>query len=105
MKGGVGSSVYCASKAALRLFARCWTVDLKDRGIRVNTLSPGPTETSMLTKALQMNSAVAELKNVIPMRRFGQPEEIASAVVFLASNDSSYVTGIDLHVDGGMVQI
>ena len=106
VKGGAGQSVYCASKAALRSFARCWTVDLKEREIRMNVVSPGPIDTLMLKRSIQrLPAGAAELKNSVPMRRFGQPEEIASAVVFLASNDSSYVTGIDLHVDGGMVQI
>ena len=106
VKGGHGQSVYCASKAALRSFARCWTVDLKDRGIRVNVVSPGPIDTTMLQKGSEKHpDIISALKNANPMRRLGQPEEVATAVVFLACNDSSYITGIDLQVDGGLAQI
>jgi NAD(P)-dependent dehydrogenase (short-subunit alcohol dehydrogenase family) len=101
-------SVYGASKAAVRSFARTWTTDLKDRKIRVNAICPGPIETTAMDKSgggdegqKFKNSLVA----LVPMGRIGQPDEIATAAVFLASEDSSFVTGIELPVDGGMAQI
>ncbi|CAF3823416.1 unnamed protein product [Rotaria sp. Silwood1] len=109
MKATPTASVYCATKAAVRSFARCWTVDLKERKIRVNTLSPGPIKTPMLERA---GKSEAENKAFItgmiarsPMSRLGTPDEIAKAAVFLASDDSSYITGIELCVDGGLAQI
>ena len=105
MKAGAAQSVYCASKAAVRSYARCWTMDLKDRGIRVNVVSPGPIDTPMLRSAQEATSFVAKLKEASPMNRLGEPEEVATTVVFLASNDSSYITGIELCVDGGLAQI
>ncbi|HEU0173480.1 MAG TPA: glucose 1-dehydrogenase [Blastocatellia bacterium] len=102
-------SVYCATKAAVRSFARCWTVDLKDRKIRVNAVSPGPIETPGLKNYLASTRASEDLKtrlvSSVPMGRTGSPDEIAKAVLFLASDDSSYVTGIELFVDGGMAQV
>lgn len=105
-----GFSTYAASKAAVRNFARAWTLELKDRKIRVNSVSPGPTETPALetttglTRA-QVEQAAAQFASQIPMGRRGKPEEIADAVTFLASDESSYVTGVDLAVDGGMAQV
>ena len=109
-KGNPSVSVYSATKAALRSFARCWTVDLKDRKIRVNAISPGATETDGLINTLgstkeQQQQNIAARASTIPLNRFGTPDEMAKAVVFLASDDSSYVTGIELYVDGGAGQI
>jgi NAD(P)-dependent dehydrogenase (short-subunit alcohol dehydrogenase family) len=108
-KGAEASSVYSASKAAVRSFARCWTTDLKHRKIRVNVLSPGYTETPIFNKAGLTQERVDELKvsfaAAVPLGRMGRPDEVAKAAVFLASDDSSYVTGIELFVDGGMAQV
>ncbi|GAC1611013.1 MAG: SDR family oxidoreductase [Aquirhabdus sp.] len=103
-------SVYAASKAAVRAFARNWILDLKGRKIRVNTLSPGPIKTSGLvelvgTDATQQQGFLDHLAALIPMGRVGDPDEIAKAAVFLASDDSSFVNGIELFVDGGIRQI
>jgi NAD(P)-dependent dehydrogenase (short-subunit alcohol dehydrogenase family) len=103
-------SVYSASKAAVRNFARSWTLDLKDRGIRVNTLSPGPTKTPGLVglagpDAAQQQGLLDYMATQVPLGRVGDPDEIAKAAVFLASDDSSFVTGIELFVDGGQAQI
>lgn len=105
-----GFSAYAASKAAVRNFARAWTLELKDRRIRVNSMSPGPIDTPALETttgltAEQAKEAAAQFATQIPMGRRGVPDEIAAAVVFLASNQSSYITGIDLAVDGGMAQV
>jgi NAD(P)-dependent dehydrogenase (short-subunit alcohol dehydrogenase family) len=102
-------SVYSATKAAVRSFARNWTLDLKDRHIRVNALSPGATgtpgwDTLAATPAERAQMTAATIA-AIPMGRMGTPDEIAKAAVFLASDDSSYVTGIELFVNGGMAQI
>ncbi|KMK69061.1 SDR family NAD(P)-dependent oxidoreductase [Puniceibacterium sp. IMCC21224] len=110
VKGLPGFSAYAASKAAVRNFARSWTLELIGRNIRVNTLSPGAIETPALetTTGLtreQAEQAAAQFASQIPMGRRGQPEEIAAAVTFLASDDSSYVTGIDLPVDGAWAQV
>lgn len=102
-KGFQGFSVYSASKAALRSFARSWTLDLKDRKIRVNVLSPGTIDTPILEPLGQ--DAKDYFVSLIPMARIGKPEEIASAALFLASDDSSFITGIDLCVDGGTAQV
>lgn len=99
--GVPGYSAYSATKAALRSYARTWTREFSDRGIRVNTLSPGPIETPMLDAQEGRDQFVA----AVPLSRFGRPEEIASAALFLASEDSSYVAGIELSVDGGMSQV
>jgi NAD(P)-dependent dehydrogenase (short-subunit alcohol dehydrogenase family) len=98
-----GSSVYSATKAAIRSFARTWTVDLKQRKIRVNAISPGPIDTPMTSGADEQ--VMTSVISTIPMARMGRPDEIAKAVSFLASDDSSYVTGIELFVDGGAAQI
>ena len=103
-------SVYAASKAAVRSFARNWILDLKGRGIRVNTLSPGPTKTPGFfglagPDAARQQRMVDALASRIPMGRVGDPDEIAKAAVFLASDDSSFVNGIELFVDGGKAQI
>ena len=93
----------------MRAYARGWTTDLSHRGIRVNVISPGPVETPALEKAgmtaEQVEQAAAHFAAQVPMGRRGKPEEIAAAVVFLASDESSYVTGVDLAVDGGMAQV
>ena len=103
VKGTPGFWVYGATKAAIRNFVRAWTVELKDRRIRSNVLSPGPTETPLV--AHQPPDAVASIVSTIPMGRIGTTEEIAKAALFLASDDSSFVTGIELFVDGGRAQI
>jgi NAD(P)-dependent dehydrogenase (short-subunit alcohol dehydrogenase family) len=102
-KGTPAFSVYGASKAAIRNFVRGWTVELKDRGIRSNVLSPGPIATP-LTVA-QPREAIAGIASTIPMGRLGEPDEVAKAALFLASDDSSFITGIELFVDGGRAQI
>jgi NAD(P)-dependent dehydrogenase (short-subunit alcohol dehydrogenase family) len=103
IKGFPGLSVYNASKAAVRSFARTWTNDLKDRNIRVNVLSPGTIDTGVFVGVPKevKDQFVAQ----IPMGRIGESEEIATAALFLASSDSSFVTGIELFVDGGTAQI
>jgi NAD(P)-dependent dehydrogenase (short-subunit alcohol dehydrogenase family) len=108
-KGVEASSIYSATKAAVRSFARTWTVELKQRKIRVNAISPGPIDTPIFSSVLQTEEQIEQLKTSlvsgVPMGRMGSPDEIAKAVSFLASDDSSYVTGIELFVDGGMAQI
>jgi NAD(P)-dependent dehydrogenase (short-subunit alcohol dehydrogenase family) len=103
VKGFPDFSVYSASKAAIRSLARTWTVDLKERKIRVNVLSPGSIDTASLAPLTP--EVIASLISIIPMGRLGKPEEIAKAALFLASDDSSFVTGIELFVDGGAAQI
>jgi NAD(P)-dependent dehydrogenase (short-subunit alcohol dehydrogenase family) len=109
IKGMPAFSVYSATKAALRSFARSWTVDLKDRKIRVNVVSPGPIETPAIDRLGQTVGDSAQLKagliSGVPMGRMGTSDEIAKAVSFLASDDASFITGIELFVDGGMAQI
>jgi len=102
-KGTPGFGTYGASKAAVRNFVRAWTVELKDRGIRSNVLSPGPTDTPIMYG--QPEDVVAKMVASIPMGRIGQADEIAKAALFLASDDSSFVSGIELFVDGGRAQI
>ena len=101
--------VYSASKAALRSFVRTWTAELKDRKIRVNMLSPGPTDTPIIQGLFPTKEAAEEGKAKfaapIPMGRIGRPEEIAAAALFLASDESSFVAGIDLAVDGGLTAV
>jgi len=108
-KGLAANSVYSATKAAIRSFARTWTTDLKVRRIRVNAISPGPIDTEGLRELLGSAQAgqdrLKSLSAVVPMGRMGNPDEIAKAVVFLASDDSSFVTGIELFVDGGFAQV
>jgi NAD(P)-dependent dehydrogenase (short-subunit alcohol dehydrogenase family) len=107
--GTAAFSVYSASKAAVRSFARCWALDLKSRKIRVNVVSPGPIDTPGLRNLAPSKEQLAQFKADIaasvPLGRIGSPDEIASAVLFLASDDSSFITGIELFVDGGMAQI
>ncbi len=103
LKGTASFGVYGATKAALRSFARTWTTDLKDRRIRANVLSPGPVKTPLADR--QPADAIARLVSTIPMGRMGEPDEIAKAAVFLASDDSSFVTGIELFADGGRGQV
>jgi len=108
-KGFSSNSVYSATKAAVRSFARTWTTDLKDRGIRVNVVSPGATDTPGLRELYASSEAGQERNEVIsqavPLGRLGTPDEIAKAVVFLASDDASYITGVELFVDGGIAQV
>lgn len=108
VKGLGGATLYGASKAAVRSFARTWSNELKGRGIRVNVVSPGPIKTP-LHAGIEANpaaaDAVAAMLRIIPAGRMGEPEEIAAAVAFLASPDASFITGIELYVDGGLAQI
>jgi NAD(P)-dependent dehydrogenase (short-subunit alcohol dehydrogenase family) len=108
-KGPAEWSVYSATKAAVRSFARSWSTDLKDRGIRVNAVSPGFIDTPGLSGLLGASGADEQrrkaISDAVPLGRFGTPDEIARAVVFLASDDSSYVTGTELFVDGGVAQV
>jgi NAD(P)-dependent dehydrogenase (short-subunit alcohol dehydrogenase family) len=103
VKGTPAFGVYGATKAAIRCFVRSWTVELKDRRIRSNVLSPGPVDTPLVGQ--QPNEAIARLVSTVPMGRMGEPDEVAKAALFLASDDSSFVTGIELFVDGGRGQI
>ncbi|CAN7553194.1 SDR family oxidoreductase [Pararhizobium sp. LjRoot255] len=104
MKGYPSFSVYDATKAATRSFARGWIVDLKGRDIRINVLSPGYAETPGLS--VLTDQAVRDaMKTLVPLGRLGNPDDLAKAAVFLASDDSSYITGIELFVDGGLGQI
>jgi NAD(P)-dependent dehydrogenase (short-subunit alcohol dehydrogenase family) len=102
-KGLPGMGVYSAAKAAVRSFARTWTVELKERRIRTNVLSPGPVATPPLAAAPP--EAVAYLVSLVPMGRVASPEEIAAAATFLASDESSFITGIELFADGGAAQV
>ncbi len=108
-KGFSSNSVYSATKAAVRSFARTWTTDLKNRGIRVNAVSPGATDTPGLRDLFASSEAGQQRKKMIsetvPLGRLGTPDEIAKAVVFLASDDASYITGVELFVDGGIAQV
>jgi NAD(P)-dependent dehydrogenase (short-subunit alcohol dehydrogenase family) len=108
-KGNPASSVYSATKAAVRSFARTWTMDLKERKIRVNALSPGPINTPAYDRLAQSGPAgkqmLESIVSRVPMARFGTPDEIARAAVFLASDDSTFITGTELFVDGGAAQI
>jgi NAD(P)-dependent dehydrogenase (short-subunit alcohol dehydrogenase family) len=108
-KGLPANSVYSATKAAVRSFARTWTTDLKDRRIRVNAISPGVIDTPGLREKYASTEAGEQrlkmLSNSVPLGRLGTTDEIAKAVVFLASDDSSYITGTELFVDGGMAQV
>jgi NAD(P)-dependent dehydrogenase (short-subunit alcohol dehydrogenase family) len=108
-KGLPSNSVYAATKAAARSFARTWTTDLKARRIRVNAISPGPIDTEGLRELLGSAQAgqdrLKSINSTVPLARLGLPDEIAKAAVFLASDDSSYVTGTELFVDGGFAQV
>jgi NAD(P)-dependent dehydrogenase (short-subunit alcohol dehydrogenase family) len=104
VKGFPGFSVYAASKAALRSFARTWLNELKGRNIRVNVLVPGQVATPILEQVLD-EEAKQMFESLIPRGKMGRPEEIASVALFLASDDSSYVNGAELFVDGGMSAI
>jgi NAD(P)-dependent dehydrogenase (short-subunit alcohol dehydrogenase family) len=108
-KGVEGFSVYSASKAAVRSFARTWTVDLRHHNIRVNAISPGPIDTPAFSDLMQNEEHSRQLKkdlvSNVPLRRMGTPDEVAKVATFLASDQSSYVTGIELFVDGGAAQI
>lgn len=108
-KGLPMNSVYSATKAAVRSFARTWTTDLKDRHIRVNVVSPGPIDTPGFSNLMASSEAGEQRKkmisNSVPLGRLGRPDEIAKAVVFLASDDASYITGAELFVDGGFAQV
>jgi len=108
-KGTPAFSVYSATKAAVRSFARSWTMDLKARNIRVNAVSPGPIDTPIFNTLGRTEKEVADIKegfaSHVPLGRIGASEDIAKAVSFLASTDSSFVTGTELFVDGGMAQI
>ena len=108
-KGLSSNSVYSATKAAVRSFARTWTTDLKDRRIRVNAVSPGSIDTPGLSQLLASSDTGQQrlqlISNAVPLGRLGLPDEIARAVVFLASDDASYITGTELFVDGGFAQV
>jgi NAD(P)-dependent dehydrogenase (short-subunit alcohol dehydrogenase family) len=103
VKGTAAFGVYAAAKAAIRSFVRTWTTDLKDRRIRSNVVSPGPINTPLASR--QSADVITRIVSTIPMGRMGEPEEVAKAALFLASDDSSFVTGIELFVDGGRAQV
>jgi NAD(P)-dependent dehydrogenase (short-subunit alcohol dehydrogenase family) len=109
VKGLPAFSVYSASKAAVRSFARTWTTDLKDRRIRVNAISPGATETpgwlALAQDEAQKQAMFAQVAAHVPLGRIAQPDDIAKAVVFLASDDASFISGVELFVDGGAAQV
>jgi NAD(P)-dependent dehydrogenase (short-subunit alcohol dehydrogenase family) len=108
-KGIPSNSVYSSTKAAVRSFARTWTAELKARRIRVNVVSPGPIDTDALQELFSTSDVgkqrLANIASIVPMGRLGTPDEIAKAALFLASDDSSYITGIELFVDGGTAQV
>jgi NAD(P)-dependent dehydrogenase (short-subunit alcohol dehydrogenase family) len=108
VQGTENFSVYSASKAAVRNFARNWLLDLKPRNIRVNAVSPGPVHTPGLAGLVpeeHQSGLLNHLASLVPIGRLGQPSEVAKAVTFLASDDSSFINGIELFVDGGIAQI
>ena len=108
-KGTAGTSAYSATKAALRSLARTVAAELAGRGIRVNTVAPGPIATPIFDRAGVPKEVVdqfaKDLVATVPLKRFGQPEEVAATVAFLASQDASYITGVEINVDGGLGQI
>lgn len=108
-KGMAGASIYAASKAAVRSFARTMAAELIDRGIRVNVISPGPIDTPIFNKLGmpddQVKGMLEGMTQMIPMKRMGKPEEIASTALFFATNDSSYITGSEINVDGGFAEL
>lgn len=108
-KGTANASVYAASKAAVRSLARTFASELAERGIRVNVVSPGPIETPIFGRTglpqATVDQFAEQLKTINPMKRFGKPEEVGHAVLFLAGSEASYITGVDLNVDGGVGQI
>ncbi|MFZ4878510.1 SDR family NAD(P)-dependent oxidoreductase [Janthinobacterium sp. Mn2066] len=108
-KGFPGYATYSATKAAVRSFVRTWTMELKERGIRVNTLSPGPVDTPMIDSQAETKEGADQVRaffaTQVPLGRMGQAQEIAAAALFLASDESSFIAGIDLPVDGGMAQV
>ena len=104
-KGLGRNGVYAATKAAIRSFARNWIVDLKDRRIRVNVISPGPIDTPGLSGAVPDTARLAAMAAQVPLGRIGAPDEIAATAVFLASDASSFINGADIQVDGGWAQI
>ncbi len=108
IKGFPAMSVYSATKAAVRSFARTWTNDLRERRIRVNTLSPGHIDTPIM-ESLQQGEALVKMKEEfarnVPLGRMGDADEIAKAVSFLGSDEASYVSGVELYVDGGVAQV
>jgi NAD(P)-dependent dehydrogenase (short-subunit alcohol dehydrogenase family) len=106
--GTRGLSVYSASKAAVRSLARSWILDLKGQAVRINVLSPGPTLTPAVARIVlpdQVDAYIEQLRSVIPLERIGQPQEIAAAALFLASDESSFVNGTELFADGGSAQV
>jgi len=108
-KGNIATSAYSATKAALRSLARTAAAELVGRGIRVNAVAPGPIVTPIFEKTGLPKEAIdewsKEILERVPMKRFGQPEEVAATVAFLASEDASYITGVEINVDGGAGQI
>jgi len=110
VSGTPAFSVYSASKAAVRNFARSWILDLKERRIRVNAIAPGPTETAGLVELARpdpdsQQALLDQLGSQVPLGRVAQPAEVAKAVLFLASEDASFINGVELFVDGGLEQI
>lgn len=108
-KGFPNFSIYSATKAAVRSFAKSWATDLKEKKIRVNSISPGPIETPIYArmglKEEELKAMGEQFASQVPLGRFGKPEEIAKTALFLASSDSSYINGLDIAVDGGLAQV